>query len=234
MPAKVSQVRVKCAKCGKSKWVKPCKVKTFKYCSRECHYASMKVENPVRLIQSAKKTYGERSCPQCNEVYIAKTKQQKYCGRPCQRAAIHQARINLSVEPRPCETCGKVYRPRPNNIGRFCSRQCNFDGQRGKKAPNWLGGRHIDPQGYARVCRPDHPAAAGRGGYVKEHRLVMEEHLGRYLWPNENVHHINGKRDDNRIENLELWVISQPKGQRAQDLLAWAKEIIDLYGETFK
>jgi len=64
---------------------------------------------------------------------------------------------------------------------------------------------------------------------VFQHREVMEKHLGRKLVDKENVHHINGVRDDNRIENLELWSSSQPYGQRVSDKVSWAKEILKLY-----
>lgn len=63
-----------------------------------------------------------------------------------------------------------------------------------------------------------------------QHRVVMEEHIGRPLEDEENVHHRNGIRHDNRLENLELWSKKQPPGQRAKDLLSWAEEIIALYG----
>lgn len=63
------------------------------------------------------------------------------------------------------------------------------------------------------------------------HRTVMAEYIGRPLLTNESVHHINGVRDDNRLENLELWSSSQPPGQRVEDKVAWAKEIVRLYGD---
>jgi uncharacterized protein (DUF1330 family) len=65
----------------------------------------------------------------------------------------------------------------------------------------WKGGYVSD--GYRRIYVPSHPAANKRG-YVKEHRWLMEQHLGRYLTKDEHVHHINGDRTDNRIENLQL------------------------------
>lgn len=85
----------------------------------------------------------------------------------------------------------------------------------------------VDPNGYiiANVCHPENST----GKALLKHRVVMMNHLGRDLLSTETVHHKNGDRQDNRIENLELWSTWQPAGQRVQDKLVWAREIIALY-----
>jgi hypothetical protein len=84
--------------------------------------------------------------------------------------------------------------------------------------------RHPTNRGYiiVRVTADDPLIAMARSdGSIQEHRLVMARHLGRTLAVDEIVHHRNGVRDDNRIENLELWTRAHLDGQRVEDVLAW-------------
>lgn len=100
-------------------------------------------------------------------------------------------------------------------------------GGKGPTHSKWKGGR-TKGNGYVHIWAPEHPAATSQGR-VPEHRLVMEDSLGRPLTKDESVHHKNGIRDDNRIENLELWSRYHPHGSRAQDLIAYAEEILAKY-----
>jgi hypothetical protein len=80
------------------------------------------------------------------------------------------------------------------------------------------GEGYLDENGYRRI------------GNVPEHRVVMAAHLGRHLTTDEHVHHINGIRHDNRLENLELWTVRrQPAGQRVEDRIADAAKTLREY-----
>ena len=98
----------------------------------------------------------------------------------------------------------------------------------GVKHHSWKGGRINMNGGYVGVRIPDHPNAT-KQGYVLEHVVVMSEVIGRPLKEKETVHHINGVKDDNREENLELWSHSHPCGQRIKDKIKWCEEFLKEY-----
>lgn len=91
-----------------------------------------------------------------------------------------------------------------------------------------IGTINLNSYGYLRI-KVEKRRGQGDRDWMPHHRYVMEEYLGRKLKSFENVHHINENKQDNRIENLELWITSQPKGQRIQDLIEYAEWILKTY-----
>lgn len=110
-----------------------------------------------------------------------------------------------------CKACNKDFPVYRGLAVSYCSRECRGDTiaerQAGHKNAMWKGGETVTSHsggGYIKELCPNHPNA-DPGGYVLQHRLVMERTIGRYLKSSERVHHKNGDRQDNRPENLELW-----------------------------
>lgn len=146
------------------------------------------------------------TCPVCGRPY-GKRRRCYWCeGRP------------RSGEFRSCAVCQRefyvaAYQLRdPRRAGTYCSRECKYAAMRQPRKELTARPRFINRQGYVML-----PVASGRGkvGYRAEHRLVMEAVLRRSLAPTEHVHHRNGDKADNRIENLEL--LSNSDHQKLHD-----------------
>ena len=155
-------------------------------------------------------------CKRCGKTFARRTPRVVYCSDDCKYGTAE------------CEECGGAFQVTKQSAGRFCSTECHYE----HTIPTGsLRSSGLD--GYVLVkVPPGIPGARGSATmrrWMSQHRHVMQQHLGRPLLPKEEVHHKNGVRDDNRIENLELWAKSQPAGQRVEDLLAWARSIIDTY-----
>lgn len=161
-----------------------------------------------------------RECPACGTDVSSKPKQVRYCSVSCASRGPRAQRGPLKKErgPQECPACKSMFTSR---WGRqvCCSRSCARVRDAAVNGPsNWKGGVNRHASGYLKEQRKGHPYA-DKAGYVMQHRLVMEGALGRTLERHERVHHRNGIRDDNRIENLELWTtqLKDPSGVRLID-----------------
>jgi HNH endonuclease len=121
---------------------------------------------------------------------------------------VEQMRQWYEVERKTVEEIGQLLGRSGKVVNKACKRFGFAMRRRGPKNgpehPGWKGGRHPDKAGYILLYRPEHPEA-NSCGYVREHRLVAEQMLGRRLLPTEVVHHKNDVPDDNRPENLQVF-----------------------------
>lgn len=146
-------------------------------------------------------------CLKCGNEYISTAGRQKYCAE-C-RKKYKYIRSGGKIFKRHCDFCNKYYE---GYREKYCSRSCSAKDlqkkgkihrfPKGVHSPNWKEGK-MHSMGYIYIYKPNHPDAT-KAGYVFEHRLAMEKYLGRRLRSDEMVHHKNAKKDDNRMENLEL------------------------------
>lgn len=155
------------------------------------------------------------------------------CGRDAMARGLcdaHWHQDKMGVPLRPVKTRGECSIPGCPNI-RDAKGLCSAHYSRAVGSGELSSGARrprINTAGYRMLFWPGHPNAQV-SGYVNEHVAVMSAILGRPLAKGENVHHMNGIRDDNRPENLELWLRRQPPGQRVADLVEWARDILQRY-----
>lgn len=161
-----------------------------------------------------KKTRRPAPCPQCGELFTRTSVTQTLCSDKCRTEARKIVRTST------CAFCGGAFvRPHGKNPT-FCSHSCSM------KSRNIIGIGKARPVGSTRLAGAGYLSEKDVDGkWIIQHRLVMQRSLGRALGKTEYVHHINGNRKDNRLENLELWVTKgrgkkDPAGQRLEDVLS--------------
>jgi hypothetical protein len=159
----------------------------------------------VKMPRKGQRTGTVSKCRQCGaEVYSYPSRPRQFCSKSCARTFANLTEANPSFHRDVSGSNNPMY-------GRGMSGEANpMYGKRGALAPRWTGGRKVRKDGYVLVAAPaDHPYPSytkpSGAKYILEHRAVMEAALGRYLRPEEVVHHIDGNPSNNRLDNLRLF-----------------------------
>ena len=198
------------------------------YCKSYCksHYDRWRRHGDPSIVIQVKRGKGAKcTIEKCDNPHLAKGLCNKHYGRHYRGGDAKQRRVRASnavcqviLETGPC--------PKKHNAKGYCANHYAAF----KRWGDPLGKRPESkkPSKYRSVFKPGHPNADSIGR-IAEHRWVMAEMLGRPLMAGENVHHKNGDPMDNRPENLELWSVAQPYGQRVSDKVEWAIELLRTY-----
>jgi len=210
---KVSKTPYKdyCRNCYQKQWVKTINEKnclscglSFKGCGSKCHSC---------LSNERNKKSREIPCCGCGRIGLIITNKSKKLCIKCNRLEKEKENESL-VEKRRVSSRNYSRKKRGSDLDAPVRRPT---------------GRWKNAQGYIVIHKKDHPNAY-KNGCMTEHVFIMSQHIGRPLKDKENVHHINGIRDDNRIENLELWHRGQCPGQRLEEKIIWCKRFLEEYG----
>ena len=194
-----------CLICGSAFHVEKKRDDTAKYCSRSCRAKGPK--GPGRP-----KSQVIKHCQQCGGEFSCKSShahRRIFCSLACRG----KAKTERVSEDRTCPTCNTSFRVAAYLGTKYCSKKCAQTGMADTKRVGSTNAQGYRVLGFT---------IDGKQRGVLEHRYLMEQHLGRPLRAYENVHHKNGVKNDNRLENLEVWITRQPKGQRVNDIEEWA------------
>lgn len=241
---RATRVEKTCAHCGKSFLVKPSRAAHTKFCGRGC----LRAHEAIHGRPAAHAEAVTFACKTCGKAFSYKPsylreyrkkygKDPMYCSIRC--SAVGRRADTEAKSVFVCLHCGKENPMKRYEVpGRsvyyrtqkFCDQACKVAWQTAEAARRFERGeysRHVKRHGYVWISVPS--LVTGKKHAVMEHRFVMSRHLGRDLYAGETVHHINGDRSDNRIENLELFSDRHGPGQRVIDKVAFAVEMLTLY-----